>query len=324
NPVPRMKPAAIARALLGTDLLVSGGGGLIQDSTGINSVLYYLGVCALARMLGRPVMFYCQGFGPVRTGLGRRLTRLVANRVQLITVRDEESELDMRALGVCRPPIRVTADPVLGLEPADPERVRRILAEEGLLGDVSRMERPAGGSDVGPLTAVAVRPWTGLDLESLAEALRRFVERDRARLLLVPFQPESDRPVCRDLAERVGRSARVLGSAYSPRELMGILACTDLVLGMRLHALIMAAARGIPCLGLAYDPKVERFCQRCGAVSLPLSEAAPDRLHRALQHLLQARAHARRVMQERVEPMVRAVRECAESALSLARQHRSF
>lgn len=319
EPVARMKPAGVIKALASSDLLLSGGGGLLQDSTGVNSVIYYLGVCLLARLLGKPVMFYCQGFGPVRSGLGRRLTRL-ANGLQLLTWRDQESADEIAALGVTRPATRVTADPVLGLEPCSAARVAEILSREDLIGDVARMERPAGGSDVGPLLGVAVRSWPGLDQGALVDGLRRFAEEQKARILFLPFQPSRDRPVSEELARQLAPHARTLTHDYEPRELMGIVSCLDLVLGMRLHAAIMAAARGIPCLGLAYDPKVERFCTRAGAVSLALEGLTAEGLHKALHHLLRGRAHARGELEKRVTPMVESVRATAQAALALARR----
>ncbi len=319
EPVARMKPGPLLKALHSCDLLISGGGGLVQDSTGVNSVIYYLGVCLLARLLSKPVMFYCQGFGPVRTPLGQRLTRL-ANGLQLLTWRDQESADEIRSLGVTRPAVQVTADPVLGLEPCSAARVAEILTREELIGDVARLERPAGNSDVGPLLGVAVRSWPGLDREALLGGLRKFAEDQKARILFLPFQPSRDRPLSEELAASLPGHARTLRYDYEPRELMGVVSCMDLVLGMRLHAAIMAAARGIPFLGLAYDPKVERFCHRAGAVSLPLEGLAAEALHKALYHLLRGRGHARGELEKRVTPMVASVRATAQAALVLARR----
>lgn len=85
----------VKATLKDSDLLISGGGSLLQDITGIKSLLYYLGVVGLARRLGKPVFFYAQGIGPVDGWLGRRLMRLTVNRVEAVTVRDEQSRDDL-------------------------------------------------------------------------------------------------------------------------------------------------------------------------------------------------------------------------------------
>lgn len=48
-------------ALRRADLLISGGGSLLQNVTSGRSLYYYLSVIALARFLGTPVMLYAQG-----------------------------------------------------------------------------------------------------------------------------------------------------------------------------------------------------------------------------------------------------------------------
>ena len=96
----RWNPFGIIWTLLRSDLLLSGGGGLLQDVTGVRSICYYLVVVALALAVGKPVVYYAQGVGPVRTRFGRWLTRIVSNRVDLITVRDQASRDDLLAMGI--------------------------------------------------------------------------------------------------------------------------------------------------------------------------------------------------------------------------------
>ena len=107
----------LTKELSRADLLISGGGSLLQDVTGPLSVPYYLGIVVLAKLLKTPVVFYAQGVGPVRRRLSRWLIRLIANRVDLITLRDVESAALLKLIGVYRPPIYVTADPVFSLRP---------------------------------------------------------------------------------------------------------------------------------------------------------------------------------------------------------------
>ena len=83
--IDRMKLPAVRRVLRESDLLISGGGSLLQDTTSVRSLLYYLWVVRLARSCGTPVMFFAQGIGPLRRKISRALTRIVANRVRMIT-----------------------------------------------------------------------------------------------------------------------------------------------------------------------------------------------------------------------------------------------
>ena len=54
----RLSPISVFREMLGADLVISGGGGLLQDSTGFSTVVYYLGIVKLALMMGKKVLFY--------------------------------------------------------------------------------------------------------------------------------------------------------------------------------------------------------------------------------------------------------------------------
>jgi polysaccharide pyruvyl transferase WcaK-like protein len=56
--VNRMKLAEIRKALKSSDGLISGGGSLLQDATGLGSIPYYLGIMALARWCGKPTFVY--------------------------------------------------------------------------------------------------------------------------------------------------------------------------------------------------------------------------------------------------------------------------
>ena len=108
------------RALAGCDLLLSGGGSLLQDVSSSNSPLYYLGIIFLAKLFDKPVMVYAQGIGPLRRKRNKRLTAWLLNGVNKITVRDEESKKDLVAMGVHQE-IIVTADPVLGFKKTEVE-----------------------------------------------------------------------------------------------------------------------------------------------------------------------------------------------------------
>ena len=60
----RMDMRIVRAALAESDLLISGGGSLLQDATSLRSLVYYLWIVRMALSMRVPVMFYAQGMGP--------------------------------------------------------------------------------------------------------------------------------------------------------------------------------------------------------------------------------------------------------------------
>src|SRR5581483_10345032 len=104
--VSRWNLFAVARALVGADLLISGGGGLLQDKSGIQTPLYYLGVILIAKLLGKPVVAWWQGMGPLQHGLNQSLCRRILGQASLGL---------LRQLGLPPEKLVLGADLVLGL-----------------------------------------------------------------------------------------------------------------------------------------------------------------------------------------------------------------
>ncbi len=247
--VPRHDLGRICRELGRADLLISGGGGLLQDVTGPNSILYYLGVVTLARLLGKPVFFYGQGIGPVRTALGKTLMRLVVNRVDAITVRDSQSKDELKHLGVKKPPVYVTADPALGLDvdDIDPALGRGILAELGVAPDK-------------PLLGVSVRPWKNINeyKKVIAGVCDRLSE-EGWRVIFLPMHYPGDVEVSREISAMMKNSSVMVERQINFKEMLSLMMQVKAIIGMRLHFLIFGALLNIPMVGISYDPKVDRF-----------------------------------------------------------------
>ena len=71
---------AIIKKILSADLLISGGGSLLQNVTSRRSLYYYLGIIFLAKFFGRKVMLYAQGIGPIRGTLAHKLMNWIVNQ----------------------------------------------------------------------------------------------------------------------------------------------------------------------------------------------------------------------------------------------------
>lgn len=243
--VPRMRLDSIARAIRGSDLLVSGGGSLLQDVTGWRSVPYYTGIMGMAGAMGVPVSVYAQGLGPLRSGLSRLLVRAALKRASVISLRDAESMALLQSIGVAGPGAHLVADPAFALTPLDSNHARRIAQYQDAV-------------------VFALRPWdVGRDVtQEYADCARKVRAELGADVVFAAFQPSSDWPMVQRIASLC--SATAVNLDMHPREALGVIAKAQLVVGMRLHALIFAASVGVPAVAIEYDPKVRALCERVG------------------------------------------------------------
>jgi len=271
----RLNYPEIARVLSNSQLLISGGGSLLQDVTSERSLYYYLSIVMLAKKLNTPVMLYAQGIGPVRGRLARSAMRYIGNMVDLITVRDEGSQEELKRLQVTKPPICVTADPVLAMHQVDKQMGRTILHKAGVEGN-------------GPLIGISVREWQDWEhyKQVLAQVADQLAVEYGARIVFLPMQWPEDVAVSRKIASRTEQGAIVLAEEYTTSELLSLVGNFDLLIGIRLHALIFAAVMHVPMVGISYDPKIERFLETLGEHNIQtLQNITADKLLDAVRQV---------------------------------------
>ena len=243
----------IYRAIYSCDMLVSGGGSLLQDVTSTRSLYYYLSIITLANALGKQVMIYAQGIGPLRKSLARATVGHVLNQVSQITVRDHASKEELLSLGIHNVPITVTADAVLGMHPVDTTVGRKILESYGVTANR-------------PIVGVSVRSWKDCTKYQriLAEALDQIHRATEAHIVFIPMQHTEDTMEAEIIAKHMTVTSTVLADAYSTTELLSLSSCVDVMIGVRLHALVFSALMETPCLGISYDPKILNFLHMIG------------------------------------------------------------
>ncbi|HZH93030.1 MAG TPA: polysaccharide pyruvyl transferase CsaB [Tissierellaceae bacterium] len=243
----RFRIRDVYKSLRDSDILISGGGSLLQDVTSTRSLLYYLALMRLAFLLRKPVMVYANGIGPVNRPFNRYLTKNTLNKVQQITLRDRGSLEYIQKLGVTNKNVKVTADPVFTLEAVDNNRVNQIFINENIYPNK-------------PLVGVSVRYWKddkNLSRE-ISKALQEIIDEKNIEILMIPMHYPEDLEICQGIREMVNREeCHILQAKYTAEEIMGIIGKLEMMVAMRLHSLIYAATRKVPMMGLIYDPKVE-------------------------------------------------------------------
>lgn len=215
-------------ALLRSDAMVSGGGGLLQDITSTRSLTYYLATIRLARLLGKRVAVYGQSLGPLTDEGKRRVVRALAGVPAFW--RDEPSRDLARELGVDD---RATADAALLLAPDD----------------------PTGPDRSGPVLLVPRAGHPPYN-EALGQLARSLAEQGVPLAAVALHSGHDDQEVA--ALVRAAPAIEVM-QARTPAELLERLPSMSYVVSARLHGCVLAAAAGVGFAALSYDPKVAGF-----------------------------------------------------------------
>ena len=177
------------------------------------------------------------------------MTKRILEKVDLITLRDEESKEFVRELGVENKNVFVTADPVFSLEAIGEKDVLEILEKENIPKDK-------------PLVGIAIRDWSNNDelIDSMARASDYMVDRYGVNILLIPMHYPEDLSISKKVMDKTESSGvYILNGKYSVDEIMGVIKELEMILAMRLHSLIYAATQEVPMVGIVYDPKIVGF-----------------------------------------------------------------
>jgi polysaccharide pyruvyl transferase CsaB len=279
--VSRWNPFVLIYTLLRSDIVLSCGGDTLQDNEEAGVLLSHLLIILTARLFGKPVVAYAQGVGPLKSFWRRRLARIVYDRLDLITVRSQGSKDNLLKMGVERPPIVVTADPLFAVNPAlfDKEPGSSLLAQ--IRAETSRRQQTIpdhDNADAAVITADSEKsenagdtnPVLGIVLQELAGSCRYKhaiasaadrLARDGWDVLLIPFQYPADLQVCQEVGRLMQEPSLQYREKLSLEQLFGLFGEVDLLLGMRLPALIMASVMRKPCIGIAGDEQTAKFLE---------------------------------------------------------------
>lgn len=290
----------IFQEIMRCDMLVMGGGSLLQDVTGGRSILYYLGIARLAQLLKKPIVFYGQGVGPISKPLSEKLIRQVVNDVDVITVRDSKSREDLLSYGVEDPEIHVTADPAFAINPDlfSKDAGARLLSEFGV-----RSKYMGGDQKV---VGIAIRNWaTNHPFHEILARNADDLVRAGWRVVFIPMQYPSDVGASQRVLSHMKERAVLLNRQFSFRDIANVIANTDLIIGMRLHSLILAAHCDVPFVSLSYDPKIDRFVQRVGYTQEidAVNNVKYESLHERIMDCINNLDHYRELMKPHVEQL---------------------
>lgn len=301
--VDRWQMSEVMNAIRQADGVISGGGSLLQDKTGMKTVPYYIVIMMIAYFFGKPFFIYAQGIGPLQRKLSQKLVKFAISKAKYISVRDQESLQLLEKIGV-RQPIDLVPDPVMGMTYKKGLN-KSWLTKEGLTS---------------PFITVAIREWpTSTNFaEKVIKALDDCAKNGQ-KIVFLPMHGEDDDETSREWASRMNADVAIFPYDATISEKISLIGDSTLLVGMRLHALIFAAIANTPMVGISYDPKIDSFINQ---IDQPLignvnGDWTPEQLYEMIQDQLQNHQRQATLLKEQAKPLQQNANETAQKVLSL-------
>lgn len=237
----------VIKTLFKSDILISGGGSLLQESTGRLSIFYYLFIYFVAMIFRKKIIVFSHGIGPIYRKSSKQLIRFVFNRVSSISVRDKYSKEELIDYGVQPEKIDVTADPVICFKKFGTKQGEMLFSKYGAYDP----ELPTIG--------FAVKASKGHQVEiQFAKIIGKLKEKP-CNVVLIPFHYSEDLSLIEKIIKLSPHDIISINEKHSVEEVFSMIETMDVLIGVRLHALIFAAVSETPMVGITYDPKIDAF-----------------------------------------------------------------
>ncbi len=241
----------IYKAIRSSDVLVFGGGGILQDDTSIWNLPYHLSRVWIAQWLQKKIITIGIGVGPVNTALGRWLVRMTFRKEQVVLVRDDDSRAVLEDIDIHH--ATVSTDLVFSLPPIVYEKM-------GYIAVALRPYSPKGG-----FLPVSLRRSKNDEsyLHDIAKALDATSISTKLPIRFVSFDADKDIEFHQKVAMLMSTPVTfVTPSTDNVAEEIG---SANAVIGMRFHAGVLSVLAGRPSVLIGYSPKVLSLSRLVGS-----------------------------------------------------------
>ncbi|MCD4813684.1 polysaccharide pyruvyl transferase CsaB [bacterium] len=241
--VPRWDLRVIYREVKKCHVLISGGGGLLQDVSGPLSPLYYLGIIGLAQRMGKRTLLLGQGFGPLKHIWNRWAAKIVLSKVDFIVPRDQAGMAWCHARGVAPKNLFLGADLVWLLPGLEKTKAKKWM--------------------------VCLRAdWLENKVPDWLELLKQASDQKGRELHFVSLGNRGDA----ELLDRIRRLpffrncgfSKMTGTFQKESEPVRYFRDAQLVFSMRYHGLVLGALAGAVVVGFGKDRKIANLMNELG------------------------------------------------------------
>jgi len=219
------------------DVLISGGGSLLQNVTSMNSLLYYCGLINIMKAMKKDVIIFAQGIGPINGFWGNLLAKSALKNCKHVSVRDEKS---LELLKKWKIDAELVCDPIFNLSLPSYPKTRKI--------------------------GIQLRKYHTLTDELFDELVKQiafnFTDRE---IELISFQDSEDVGISEVFYNKMKKKFPTTNiniiKGLSNNQIIERVSQYDYLIAMRFHACLLGLKYGIKTMAISYDPKVETLAK---------------------------------------------------------------
>ena len=247
----------ILKAILNCDILISGGGSLLQNKTSNFSLFYYLFIILFAKLFFKKVIIFAQGIEPIVGKFPEFITKTILKFVNFITVRDNNSKKLLKSWNINS---TLVSDPAYSL-------VQDREIEENKKGLI-----------------VQLRNYRGMNYEFISSLALFIAQNYKGEVSVFSFFYEIDERICFEFIEELKKYN--IKAQYIPNksteETINIINKAQYVISTRLHGLIISNALNTRTFAISYDEKIKTLINELNLESIDIFNYTKDELNTKL------------------------------------------
>ena len=238
------------------DTILIGGGTIFRENMRFRAQIIPL--CTLiSTLFGKRIIFYSLGIDKKTPLLVRFFLVYAMNVADFVSVRENDSKEILKKWGLAKK-IHIVPDPAI--------RLKGVLLSRQ---EMKNIGIPSKKRYIILSLRYVKRKNDLIFLNGLVEELRNVIKKGYT-IVFIPFSKnpyspfENDLFLGRKIKSLLGENCIILEKEIFPGSLKGLVSEADLVIAMRLHAMIFAVSTKVPLLGISYSQKCSSFLKENG------------------------------------------------------------
>ena len=223
----------VVKTIQNTDILISGGGSLLQDVTSLKSLVYYSLIIALGLLFNKKVIIFAQGIGPINNKFAQIVVKNLLKQCSLVTVRDENSLKLLENWGVNA---ILVCDPIYSLEVPCQEKAN--------------------------VVGIQLRDFKTMNYNLLQKlAMLVSTKFSDKKVEIFSLQEAQDLDLCKKFEKILNSINPEIKTEIVTDNIIERISSLEYLIAMRFHAILVALKSGVKTCAINYDIKVEKLAQ---------------------------------------------------------------